>query len=47
MLKLAFRYIKREKKNTAICIAGIAVSVMLLFSLLQFVKDFLNLSKVS
>lgn len=35
MLKLAFRYIKREKKNTAICIAGIAVSVMLLFSLVQ------------
>lgn len=35
MFKLAFCYIKKMKRNTIICITGIAVSIMLLFSLVQ------------
>lgn len=35
MLRLAFCYIKKMKRNTIICITGIAISIMLLFSLVQ------------
>lgn len=35
MFRLAFCYIKQMKRNTIICITGIAVSIMMLFSLIQ------------
>lgn len=35
MFRLAFCYIKQMKRNTLICITGIAVSIMMLFSLIQ------------
>ena len=35
MFRLAFCYIKKMKRNTIICITGIAVSIMMLFSLIQ------------
>lgn len=35
MLRLAFCYIKKMRRNTIICITGIALSIMLLFSLVQ------------
>ena len=35
MFRLAFCYIKQMKRNTVICITGIAVSIMMLFSLIQ------------
>lgn len=35
MFRLAFCYVKKMKRNTFICITGIAISIMLLFSLVQ------------
>ncbi|MDE6747654.1 MAG: ABC transporter permease [Lachnospiraceae bacterium] len=35
MFRLAFCYVKKMRRNTLICITGIAISIMLLFSLVQ------------
>lgn len=35
MLKLALEYIKKEKKNSCIIISGIAISIIMFFSLIQ------------
>ncbi|MDE6664159.1 MAG: ABC transporter permease [Lachnospiraceae bacterium] len=35
MFRLAFCYVKKMRRNTLICIIGIAISIMLLFSLVQ------------
>lgn len=45
MLKLAWSYIKGYKKNSLICIMGIAFSVMLMFSLSQMSSSIVNYYK--
>ncbi|MCR5608752.1 MAG: hypothetical protein K6G26_06780 [Lachnospiraceae bacterium] len=35
MFKLAISYITKMKKNTIICLSGIVVSVIMIFSLVQ------------
>lgn len=35
MLKLAYRYVKENRRNTVICIIGMALSMTLIFSLIQ------------
>lgn len=42
MLKLAWKYIKGYKKNTIVCITGIAFSVMLIFSLIGISNRIMN-----
>lgn len=42
MYKFAVRYIKRNKKNNISIIAGIAFSVMLMFSLMQMADSFIE-----
>lgn len=42
MFKLAWKYIKGYKKNTIVCIMGIAFSVMLIFSLIGISSRIMN-----
>ena len=42
MFKLAWKYIKGYKKNTVVCITGIAFSVMLIFSLVGISNRIMN-----
>ena len=42
MFKIAWKYIKGYKKNTLVCIMGIAFSVMLVFSLIGISNRIMN-----
>lgn len=42
MLKLAYQYVKQNKRNTFICIAGIALSMALVFSLIQTAEQIIT-----
>lgn len=42
MIKLAWKYIKGYKKNTTVCVMGIAFSVMLIFSLVGISNRIMN-----